>query len=112
MKQLNMDWGSWLYGLFAGGIGGGAAAVYGAMIASAVSKDLAFGSAASFKFMGLMFAMSFVKDAALYLKQKPLPDVVRETTTETVARQQYPPAVVTTTVKETEVVAAPKDPIA
>ena len=100
----NLDWGSWLYGLFAGGIGGGATAVYGAMAASMIdSTHFAFGSPSSFKLMGMMFAMSFLKDAALYLKQKPLPDVKTVTTTETVERTTHPPATVTTTVEETKV---------
>lgn len=49
MKTL--DWGNWLYGLFAGGIGGGATAVYGAFAASAIDAHFAFGTPNSFKLM-------------------------------------------------------------
>jgi hypothetical protein len=107
----DLDWGSWLYGIFAGGIGGGATAVYGAIAASMIdSKHFGFGSAASFKLAGMMFGMSFVKDAALYLKQNPLPAVKRETTVS--SARSTPAGTVITTVKETEMVQAetPKEP--
>lgn len=105
-----MDWSGWLYGLLAGAIGGGATAVYGAMAATMVdSSDFAFGSPKSLKLMGMMFAMSFIKDAALYLKQNPMPKVVTVTTVETVERQKNPPATVTTRVEETKITAESKD---
>ena len=103
----NLDWGNWIYGLFAGGIGGGASAVSGAFAASAIdSTHFGFGSTASWKLMGLMFLMNFMKDGFLYLKQNPLPTVKTVTKVETVERQQHPPAVVTTTVEETKVTKA------
>lgn len=82
----SMDWGSWLYGLFAGAIGGGSAAVTGGFAAMAVdSKDFGMGTANSFKLMGMMFVFSAVKDAMLYLKQNPLPPIVTQTVTESVS---------------------------
>lgn len=100
----SLDWGNWIYGLLWGSIGGGANAVSGAMAASMVdSKDFAFGSAQSLKLMGAIFLFTFVKDAALYLKQNPLPAIKTVTTVETVERKQHPPAVVTTTVEKTEI---------
>lgn len=103
-----LDWGNWLYGLFAGGIGGGATAVYGAFAASAIDAHFAFGTANSMKLMAMMFAMSFLKDAALYLKQNPLPAIRTVTTVETVERTRNPPATVTTTVEKTEISPDPK----
>jgi hypothetical protein len=76
----SLDWSIWLYGLFAGGVGGGATAVWGALSASMVDSPFAVGSASSFKLMGMMFLMSFVKDAALYLKQNPMPAMKTVTT--------------------------------
>jgi hypothetical protein len=69
----NMDWGNWLYGLFAGAIGGGASAVTVALSASAIDPHFAVGTPNSLKLMGLTFAISAAKDAFLYLKQNPLP---------------------------------------
>lgn len=89
--KLRLDWGNWLYGLFVGGISGGASAVYGGFGASIIdSKNFAFGSVASFKFMGMMFAVMFLKDAALFLSQHPLPSKITETSTETMEQAGRP----------------------
>lgn len=97
-----LDWSGWAYGLMAGSIGGGATAVYGALAVAMIdSRDFSVGSAKSFKLMGLMFAMSFIKDAALYLKQNPLPTVKVVKRVETVAHQENPATTVTTTIEQT-----------
>ncbi len=104
----HLDWGNWIYGLFAALIGGGSTAVVGAMAVSAIdSREFSLGSLNSIKVMGIMFLWSGGKDFFLYLKQNPLPAILRETTVQTVEKLQNPPAVVTTTVKTTEVSAAP-----
>ncbi len=73
----SLNWADWLYGLFYGSIGGGANAVYAAFGAAIVDqKDFSFGSAKSFKLMGMVFLFSALMSAFLYLKQKPLPDRV------------------------------------
>lgn len=100
----SLDWGSWFYGLVWGSMGGGANAVSGALGAAVVdAKDFAIGSLQSFKLMGAIFAMTFLKDAALYLAQRPLPTAIETVTTvETISAQSSPPALVTTTVQTTE----------
>lgn len=90
-----LDWGNWLYGLLTGCISGGASAVYTAILAGAIDSHFAVGNANSFKLMGGIFAMSFIKDAALYLKQNPLPKM-HMVAVETVERTA-PNTVVTTT---------------
>ncbi len=102
MRQAlsNFDWGNWLYGFFVSTISGGASAVYLAMVAGAVDpKNLPIGSSQSFKLIGLMFAWEFVKDAALYLKQNPVP---RRITEATVVEEKPSGATTTTTIKETK----------
>lgn len=103
-----LDWSNWLYGLFAGMIGGGSTAVTGALAASAIdSHDFGLGTARSFKLMAAMFAMSAAKDMFLYLKQNPLPKVVTVTTVET-TQQMTPKSTVVTTVEQTKVEELPK----
>ena len=104
---MYLDWGNWLYGLFAGCIGGAANAVSGAVAALVVdAKDFSAGSAHSFKLMAAIFCLTFLKDAALYLTQHPLPTVKTVTTVETVEKQVHPTATVTTTVEQTTTAAA------
>lgn len=99
----HLDWESWLYGLFAGMIGGGSTAVTGALAASAIdSRDFGFGTARSMKLMGAMFLMSAGKDMFLYLKQNPLPKVITVTTVET-TEKLTPKATVVTTIEQTKV---------
>lgn len=107
----DLDWGSWLYGLLWGSIGGGANSVSGALAAAIVApQQFAVGSNASFKLMGMIFLLTFLKDAALYLAQKPLPPVKTVTITETVEQQHHPEAKVTTTVEETKMTQADAPP--
>jgi hypothetical protein len=75
----NLAWDQWAYGLFSGAIGGGANAVYAAFGAAVIKpKAFPFGSVESFQLMGWMFLFSAAMSGFLYLKQKPLPDVVSE----------------------------------
>lgn len=70
-KHRILEWKSWLYGLFAGVIGGGATALSG-MTAGAV-----FG-AADFtpRQVASIFIGGAIASASMYLKQSPLPKVV------------------------------------
>jgi hypothetical protein len=105
----DLDWGNWLYGLFYGSIGGGANSVSGALGAVIVDpKHFAFGSAASFKLMGVIFLLTFMKDASLYLAQKPLPPIKTVTTTETVQQTTRPASTITTTIEQTQMSANPQ----
>jgi hypothetical protein len=99
----NLDWGNWLYGLFAGGIGGGATAITGGIAAGAIDSHFSMGTSNSFKLMGLMFVLSFIKDVALYLSQSPLPKVKTVTTTTKVMDQPAPGEKRVTTIEETHV---------
>jgi hypothetical protein len=106
----DLDWGNWLYGLFYGSIGGGANSVSGALGAVIVDpKHFAFGSTSSFKLMGVIFLLTFMKDASLYLAQKPLPPIKTVTTTETVQQTTRPAATVTTTIEQTQMSANPQE---
>ena len=104
----NLDWGSWIYGLLYGAIGGGASAVVsGVTVALNDPKDYGVGSG---KFMGLV-ATVFLANAAmsmfLYLKQTPLPAVKTVTTVQTVEQETKPTKTITT-VEETKL--SPKPP--
>jgi hypothetical protein len=81
----NLAWGSWFYGLIAGAIGGGSAAVTGGFSASVIDpKDFGFGGTQSLKLMALTFGFSALMSAFLYLKQNPLPSIRTEDTHATV----------------------------
>lgn len=99
-----LDWSNWLYGLFAGFIGGGATAVVSGFVNSAMDpKDYAVGSQKFFLNIGMVFLVSGIINAAMFLKQQPLPSVTTTTTVETTKVQQFPPAIVKTTVEEKRV---------
>lgn len=88
----DVDWENWIYGLLAGAIGGGSAAVTGAFAAATVDSHFALGTKDNLKLMGAVFAVSAAKDFFLYLKQNPLPKwritTVETTTTETTVRSE------------------------
>jgi hypothetical protein len=87
----SLDWSLWVYGLLSGAIGGGANAVYAAFGAMVIDPhDFAFGSAKSFQLMGWVFLFSAAMSAFLYLKQKPLPDIVSEKKEQTVEVTRTP----------------------
>lgn len=103
-----LNWGAWLYGLFAGAIAGGASAVVSGVTVSLLDpKDYGVGSGNFFTLVGTVFITNAAMSMFLYLKQSPLPSVKTVTTVETVKQQQYPPAIVTTTVQETKIEHAP-----
>jgi hypothetical protein len=100
---LRLDWANWIYGLLFGSLGGAANAASGAIgVAIVDPKNFSIGSAHSLEVMGVVFGMTFLKDAALYLAQHPLPAIKTVITTETVEQQHHPEAQVTTTVETTE----------
>ncbi len=105
----NLDWGSWIYGLLYGAIGGGASAVVsGITVALNDPKDYGIGSG---KFIGLVVTV-FVANAAmsmfLYLKQTPLPAVKTVATVQTVEQEGKPTKTITT-VAETKL--SPNPPV-
>ncbi len=100
----DLDWGSWVYGLVWGSIGGGASAVVSGVTVSLTDpKDYAFGSGKFFTLFATVFFANAAMSMFLYLKQNPLPTVKTVTTVKTVEQQQEPKATVITTVQKTEV---------
>jgi hypothetical protein len=89
---MKLDWGHWLYGLFAALIGGGAGSISATYGASLIAPGQ-FGTTGdagwnSLKLVGFTFVASAVVAVAAYLKQSPLPSAVAtvtETTSTTVA---------------------------
>lgn len=85
---MKLDWGHWIYGLFAALIGGGAGSVTAAFGASLLAPGQ-FGVGGtqgwnSLKLMGFTFIASGAVAVFAYLKQSPLPAQiasVTETTT-------------------------------
>jgi hypothetical protein len=103
-----LNWGDWLYGLFAGFIGGGASAITSGIVLNISDPGHFNGKAGEFyTLIGTMFLTNGALSAFFYLKQHPLPDIKVVTTVETVERQMNPPAVIKTTVEET--VTKPQD---
>ena len=77
---VRLDWTNWLYGLFAGFIGGGAGAVVSGFTASMLVPDkLAIGSAKSFELIGVVFLAHGCISMAMYLQQNPLPKQITVT---------------------------------
>lgn len=72
----DLNWGAWLYGLFAGFIGGGAGAVTAGFTTAALDPTgrFAFGGWNSIKLMGACFLVSGLFNAFNFLKAHPLPD--------------------------------------
>lgn len=71
MKRKILDWQSWLYGLVAGAIGGGATAIV------SIAGGQVIGAADFTPRQLLTIAgVSAIVNAALYLKQSPLPKLI------------------------------------
>lgn len=85
-----LAWGSWMRGIIAGFIGGGAGAFSGGVGALISAPDqFNFGHPrVLLQTMGGMFLITGLMHTMAYLAQKPIPDVVMTTTTETVTTPQ------------------------
>ena len=106
-KVLNLDWGTWFYGLVAGFVGGGAGAVtsgFSNMLVDPEHFNIQH-PRLILEQMVAMFLISGILTGLSYLHQNPVPVEVK-TTTETTVMQNFPPAIVKTTVETTEA----KDP--
>ena len=71
-----MNWRTWLHGLGAAFIGGGASGIVAAQTAMGIAPDTfnyASGLAKMAKLAGIVFLVSGGLSAAAYLKQSPLP---------------------------------------
>ncbi len=97
-------WAVWIYGMFAGFIGGGAGAVSSGFANMFVDPDH-FNVAHPrlvLESMGTMFVVSGALSVFAYLKQSPLPAVVTvTTTTERTSIEQNPTTIVKETVQKT-----------
>ncbi len=99
----SFDWGDWAAGLIAGFVGGGASAVVGSLAISFQDpKDFSIGTTKFLSVAGTIFLVSGILNAAMYLKQNPIPKVKTVVTVETV-KQESPTTVVRKTVEETRV---------
>ena len=105
-KFGELNFGDWLYGLFAAFIGGGATAVVAAFSINMVDPQHFNTSSPDFyKIVLAMFGSSGLINALMFLRSKPLPDVKKVvTTTETTEVTSHPMARVVTTVEETKMV--------
>jgi hypothetical protein len=101
-----LDWSSWVYGLFAGIIGGGSSAVVsGITVALQDPKDYSLQSGNFYWLVLSVFCANGAMSAFLYLKQSPLPPIVTVTTVKETTAISTPSEakMVETTVQKTEV---------
>lgn len=74
---LKLDWGNWLYGLFAGFIGGGAGSIAAALGAIGITPEtynLGGNFHNTLKLASFAFVVNGVITAAAFLHQNPLPE--------------------------------------
>jgi hypothetical protein len=108
---LNLDWSLWFYGLFAGFIGGGAAAIVSGPVAALIApKEINMDHPSKlFAVMLINFAFSGVISTFMYLAKHPLPDIQTVTTTTTATSGPGTTPTLTTKVEETHVEQRPTD---
>jgi len=101
----NLDWDSWLYGLFAGFLGGGSGAVVSGVVVSINDpQHYNFGSGSFYELVFSVFVANGLLSFFTYLHQNPLPKVKTVTTVETVEKvPTTPPKTITTVVEKTEI---------
>lgn len=100
----NLDFDSWLRGLFSAGISGGASAVVGGFTVSGMDpKDYNFQQSKFYILVFALFATNAIVSIAKFLSAQPLPSMKQvEKTTQTTVQPGQAPKVVET-VKETSV---------
>lgn len=90
-KHLNLDWGHWIYGLVGGFIGGGSSSVVAGALSIGIAPDkfnLGDHIGNTVKMLLGCFILNGIVSAALWLKQKPLPDIETEITETTTVIEQ------------------------
>jgi glycerol-3-phosphate acyltransferase PlsY len=81
-----LDWENWMYGVFAGFIGGGATAVTSGVTLNMVDpKDFNVYTSKFYVMVAAIFAANGLMSMFMFLKQNPLPPIVTTTTTTSVA---------------------------
>jgi hypothetical protein len=86
VSKILLQWETWVYGLLAGFIGGGANAVIATFTACVIAPDKFNVGTQIHNFLvllGATFLTSGVLSAMAYLSKSPLPSIVTTTTTET-----------------------------
>jgi hypothetical protein len=106
---MKLDWGSWLYGLWAAVIGGASNSVVAGLGLNLMDPvDFNARQSRFWIMVGGLFALGAVKDFFIYLAQHPAPAV--KTTTEMVAKKTVTDAageITTTALKKTTTVETP-----
>ncbi len=100
--SATLDWGGWLYGLFAAVIGGAASAIVAGGSAALVVPGIKASQALTV--MGTTFVVSGVFSGMNYLAKQPLPSKVVTTTTTETHGGPAPESVVTSKVEEVKVI--------
>ncbi len=103
-----LEWDGWLYGLLAGIIGGGSAAVVNSAAIATVAPDVVM-RGGFYKIVIAVFVFGALKDAFLYLTKAPLPAVKTVETVKTTELQPGLPMKKVETTTETTTI-APADP--
>jgi len=96
---MKLNWGTWLYGLVSGFIGGGASAVTASIVLPAVDgKDFNFATGLHNLALvaGALFIVHGGMTAAAYLAKSPLPSVETTVTVATTTQVGEAPKVTTT----------------
>lgn len=108
----NLDFNSWLRGLFSAGISGGASAIVGGFTVSGMDpKDFNFSVAKFYILIGALFTTNAIVSMAKFLSTQPLPNIKEVTAT----RQITTPATLDTpkvveTITEKHIEALSQDP--
>jgi hypothetical protein len=105
-----LDFTDWIRGLVSAFVSGGASAVTTAVVAPALTPELAAGTAKFFILVGSVFVMSGVIGMANFLRTKPIPDLKTVTKMAQTVTELSPTSIKVNTVTEThtEPVTEPK----
>ena len=107
MPKVSEETVEWVRGLLAAFIGGGASAITSGVTVSMMDpKDynLAEGAAKLYALMGVLFTVNGIMSAAMFLRQRPVPDPHKVVVTTVETAVEKPKGTVTkTTVAETHV---------
>jgi len=107
-----LDWGNWVYGIFAGFIGGGASAVTSGITLNMVDgQDFNIYTHKFYVMTGAIFIVNGTLNMLAFLSKSPLPTVVTKTVVEKTEEIKSPPAIVRTKVEQTKTEPAPVPPV-
>ncbi len=96
-----LDWGSWIYGMWAAIVGGGSTAASGAIAVISVDpKDFNLETAKFWKVTCVMFTIGAATNFLSFLKQNPAPAIISRTTTKVTQTEDEHGATATITTKQ------------